>query len=110
MKDRVHRDFAKADIDKIADTYHNWRGTKSAKWEYEDEVGFSKSANLEEVQKHDYVLTPWRYVGIVDEIDDGIPFEDKMNVLTAQLAEQMQKEKAMNDEIKEQLAKIGFKI
>jgi hypothetical protein len=33
-----------------------------------------------------------------------------MNVLTQQLAEQMEKEEAMNDEIKEQLAKIGFKL
>lgn len=110
MKDRVHRDFTQADIDKIANTYHNWRNTKSAIWEYEDEVGFSKSANLEELQKHDYVLTPWRYVGIVDEIDDGIPFEDKMNILTQKLAEQMQQEEAMNDEIKAQLAKIGFTL
>jgi len=33
-----------------------------------------------------------------------------MNVLTAQLAEQMQKEEAMNNEIKVQLAKIGFTL
>jgi len=30
MKDRVHRDLAKEDIQKIANTYHNWRKSKSS--------------------------------------------------------------------------------
>lgn len=54
------------------------------------------------------MLTPGRYVGITDAIDDGIPFEDKMNALTKTLSEQMEKEKALNDEIEKQLGKIGF--
>lgn len=110
MKDRVHRDLAKEDIDKISDTYHNWRKSKSSTWGYEDVLWFSKSASMEELEKHDYVLTPWRYVWIPEEEDDWIPFEDKMKVLTEKLGEQMAKEEIMNDEIKKQLEKIGFKI
>jgi type I restriction enzyme M protein len=110
MKDRVHRDLAPEDIKKIADTYHNWRWVKSSTWTYEDELWYSKSADLEEMRKHDYVLTPGRYVGIPEEEDDWIPFEDKMSVLTEKLSEQMEKEEEMNNEIKTQLEKIGFKI
>lgn len=110
MKDRVHKDLAFEDIKKIADTYHNWRASKSATWEYADIVWFCKSASIEDIEKHDFVLTPGRYVGIVEEIDDGIPFEDKMKVLTEKLKEQMEKEKVMNNEIKTQLEKIWFKI
>lgn len=55
-----------------------------------------------------FVLTPGRYVGIPDEEDDGIPFEDKMNDLTATLALQIEKEKVLNDQLKEQLEKVGF--
>jgi len=49
-------------------------------------------------------------VGIPDEEDDGIPFEDKMADLTATLAGQIQKEKVLDEQIKEQLAKIGFAL
>lgn len=95
------------DILKIADTYHNW---KSDTGNYEDIKGFCKSANLAEITKHKFVLTPGRYVGIPDEEDDGIPFEDKMNDLTCQLKEQMEAAQKLDIEIKKQLMKIGFEI
>ncbi len=110
MKDRVHRDFSEEDINKISETYHNWRKSDSATGEYEDILGYSKSADLEEIEKNDFVLTPGRYVGIPEEEDDGIPFKDKMKDLTKKLSEQMEKEKKMNSEIKIQLEKIGFKL
>ena len=49
-------------------------------------------------------------MGIKDELDDGIKFEDKMQVLTTQLAEQMAKEAELNEEIKKQLGKVGFEL
>jgi type I restriction enzyme M protein len=56
------------------------------------------------------VLTPGRYVGIKDEEDDGVPFADKMAELTAKLAEQMKEEKRLDEEIKQQLKKVGFNL
>ena len=106
MKDRIHKDLASEDIDKIANTYHNWRKGEN----YNDEKGFCKSATLEEIRKHSHVLTPGRYVGIPNEEDDGIPFEDKMADLTAKLKEQMDKEAELNQEIENQLSKIGFSL
>ncbi len=88
MKDRVHRDLSDEDIAKIRDTYHNWRKGEN----YQNVKGFCKSATLEKIQKHSYVLTPGRYVGIEDEEDEGIPFEEKMADLTATLKIQMEKE------------------
>jgi len=107
LKDRVHREFTEEDINKIADTYHNWKKNPE---KYEDEKWYCKSAKLEDIQKHWYVLTPGRYVGIPDEEDDWIPFEDKMKDLTKKLSEQMAKEQEMNEEIKIQLKKIGFSL
>ncbi|HOX63625.1 MAG TPA: class I SAM-dependent DNA methyltransferase, partial [Verrucomicrobiota bacterium] len=43
MIDRVHRELTEEDIQRIADTYHAWRGDKSA-GNYEDIPGFCKSA------------------------------------------------------------------
>jgi type I restriction enzyme M protein len=106
MKDRVHRDLVPEDIDKIKDTYHNWQKGEN----YEDIKGYCKSATLEAIQKHAYVLTPGRYVGIPDEEDDGIPFETKMAELTTTLKQQMDKEAVLNQEIEKQLSSIGFTL
>ena len=56
------------------------------------------------------MLTPGRYVGIEDEEDDGIPFEEKIQGLTSTLREQMIKAQELDNEIKEQLAKIGIQL
>ena len=80
MKDRVLRDFAPEDIRKIADTFHAWKKGEG----YEDIPGFCKSAVLNDIRKHDYVLTPGRYVGAAEQEADGEPFEEKMARLTAQ--------------------------
>ncbi len=106
MKDRVHRDFTETNIEKITNTYHNWRKSDN----YENEKGFCKSATKEEIIKHGHVLTPGRYVGIIDEEDDGIPFETKMKELTTILKVQIEKEVELNKEIENQLSKIGFNL
>jgi type I restriction enzyme M protein len=77
---------------------------------YQDIKGFCKSATLTDIEKHNFVLTPGRYVGIPDEVDDGVPFEDKMAALTAELAAQMKEASELDKEIKIQLAKVGFDL
>jgi len=107
MADRTHREFSDEDIEMVAGVYHEWR-TKDGK--YEDKKGFTKSATLADVQKHNYVLTPGRYVGITDAIDDGIPFEEKMGKLAVELKGQIEEEGRLNEEIKKQLKKVGIEI
>lgn len=105
MEDRTHRAFSDEDMAKIAGTYHEWRKYNG---KYEDIKGFCKSANVEEITKNNFVLTPGRYVGIKDEEDDGIPFEEKIEGLTKILSEQMTKEKILDEEIKKQLKSVGI--
>ncbi len=106
MKTRVIRDFKDDEIAKIEETYKKWRNQEG----YEDIAGFCKSATLEEIAEHDFVLTPGRYVGIVHEEDDDTSFEEKMKHLISTLAKQMEQEKILDDEIKEQLSKIGYTL
>ena len=77
---------------------------------YEDVLGFCKSASKEELSKHNFILTPGRYVGVPEEEDDGIPFEDKMKELTLSLAKQMKEGKRLDEEIKKNLKGIGFEV
>ncbi|MCT8869589.1 class I SAM-dependent DNA methyltransferase [Shewanella xiamenensis] len=111
MKDRVLRDFTQDDIQKVADLYHAWKtGAEINGVAYEDQAGFCKSATLEEIKKHDFVLTPGRYVGATEELDDGIPFGEKMSTLTAKLSEQFAESAMLEAVIKKNLAGLGYEL
>ena len=105
MTDRTHRELAEDDIARIADTYHAWRDRSD---DYEDVPGFCKSATLEEVAKHDHVLTPGRYVGAEPQPDDGEPFEEKMTRLAAQWREHQAEAARLDAEISANLESLGF--
>ena len=106
MEDRTHRAFATEDISKIRDTYLSWHKGDG----YQDEKGFSKSANIAEIEKHRFILTPGRYVGIPEEKDDGIPYHEKIASLRTQLNAQIEKEAELNQAMQKQLAKIGIHL
>ena len=107
MVNRRNRSFDEGDIQKIAGTYHEWKRDGST---YQDIKGFCKSATLADIEKHNFVLTPGRYVGIPDEVESEIAFEETMGALTAELAAQMQEAAELDKEIKIQLAKVGFDL
>ena len=118
MKDRVLRDFKPEDIAKIADTFHAWQrsapsplvGEGRGEGGYLDIPGFCCSATLAEIRKHDFVLTPGRYVGAADEVEDGEPFAEKMTRLTGQLQEQFARSAELEKEIKRNLAGFGYEF
>ena len=92
----------------IADTYHVWRGGEDTD-SYSDKPGFCKSASLDEVCKHGYVLTPGRYVGAEPQEDDGEPFEEKMTRLVAELQAQQTEGARLDAAIADNLKALGFK-
>jgi len=107
LEDRVHRVLDDEDIARVADAYHDWR---NADGEYEDVAGFCKAAKLEEVQSHDCVLTPGRYVGAEEVEDDGEPFEEKMTRLVGELRGQMERGAELDQQIRSSMAALGFEI
>jgi len=104
MKDRVLRDFTLDDIKKVADTLHAWQLGEG----YEDVAGFCYSASLDDIRKHEHVLTPGRYVGAEEQGGDGEVFADKMARLTARLAAQFAESAKLEGEIKKNLAGLGY--
>ena len=75
---------------------------------YQDKAGYCKSATLAEIKANDYVLTPGRYVGAADIVDDGIPFETKMSELSQTLYKQMNEAQALDKAIRKNLEALGY--
>lgn len=115
MISRTQKELTTADIAHIANTYHKWRnsgpsplGRGGGEGVYADEAGYCKSATLADIQKHDYVLTPGRYVGAPPLEDDGIPFETKMTELSQTLFRQMVESAELDASIRSSLEAIGY--
>jgi type I restriction enzyme M protein len=107
LVDRIHRELSEAEIAKIADTYHAWRGDGKA-GDYADIPGFSKSAKLDEIRKQGYVLTPGRYVGAAAAEEDDEPFEEKMKRLAATLRLQLAEAVKLDSSIAASLRDLGY--
>ena len=125
--DRTHRELSDDEIKRIAQTYHAWRSSspltsagkstskspsplwgegKGEGFAYKDIPGFCKSANLEDIRSHGYVLTPGRYVGAEYIEDDGEPFDEKMKRLTVMLDEQFKESERLELSIRKNLKQI----
>lgn len=105
MVDRTRKEFSDTDIEKITRAYHAWRGEGDA-GAYEDVPGFCKSATLEEIKGHGYVLTPGRYVGAAEADEDDVPFVERFAALRAKLDEQFAEAEKQSAAIVDKLALI----
>jgi type I restriction enzyme M protein len=123
LVDRTRRELSDAEVQRIADTYHAWRGesvplpvagevASEAAGEgglksYVDIPGFCKSASLEEIAKHGFVLTPGRYVGAAEAEADDVPFETRFAEIKAKLEEQFAESARLEAQIRANLARLG---
>ncbi|GAB4297623.1 MAG: class I SAM-dependent DNA methyltransferase [Desulfuromonadia bacterium] len=127
LVDRTRRELTDEEIQRIADTYHAWRTfcphpasghplpTGEGRGEghpgvsaYADIPGFCKSATLDDIRKHGYVLTPGRYVGAAAQEDDGEPFAEKMARLSQQWREQRTEAAKLDAAIEANLKELGY--
>lgn len=107
MIDRVERTFSDDDIERIADTFRNWRGRESAVATYEDVAGFCKSAKLQEIEAAGWALTPGRYVGAPETIEDDEPIDEKIERLRTELTEALDKSEQLDTVVREQLGRLA---
>ncbi|MEV0623564.1 class I SAM-dependent DNA methyltransferase [Nonomuraea sp. NPDC050404] len=110
MLDRTERILTEEDIQNIAGTYHAWRGTASAReagFMYADDPGFCYSADINEIRKHDHVLTPGRYVGApeVDNSNDE-PIAEKIDRLKKELFVHFEESSRLEKVVRNQLERI----
>ena len=104
------------DIGRIVYAFRQWRGEKTPEWwdeaqhgawSYRDIPGFCKAANVAEIAKHDFVLTPGRYVGAEEQEDDSEPFEERYQNLLAELEEYFAEGDRLTAIVRERLAEVG---
>jgi len=103
---RKQKELSPDEIVRIATVYHAWRGEPDA-GAYGDELGFCKAASLEDIAKHNFVLTPGRYVGAGPAEEDAEPFEEKFDRLTAELRTQFAEGRRLEKEIETQLETLS---
>lgn len=105
MVSRKLRELTDEDIAEIANTYNAYvAGT------LEDVKGFCTVVGAGDIEKQDYNLTPGRYVGIEEQESDSEPFDAKMNRLTNELSQLLSNSHRLEDNLKAQLAQIGYRI
>lgn len=105
--DRVHKELTDKDIQRISETYLAWRDVSG---EYFDVVGYCKSATMGQIHDHNYVLTPPRYVGVLEADDEDESFNEKMHHLTSDLSEQFEQSKELNEVIRQNLGDLGYDL
>lgn len=79
---------------------------KHGAWTYRDIPGFCKAANLDEIKKHDFVLTPGRYVGAEEQEEDGEPFAEKYPRMVAELEARFAEGERLTAVVREMLGRL----
>lgn len=87
---------------------HGRQGGDKTAGDYKDVPGFCKSATIEEIRKHNHILTPGRYVGVSPQEDEDEPFTEKMKRLTTELKKQMEESEKLDKLIWANLEDIGY--
>lgn len=106
MVSRTNRELSAADIARIANTYHAWRGEDAAIKPYEDVPGYCAAVDLDTIREHQYVLTPGRYVGSEAAEDDGEPLDQKITRLTTEIRDGFAKRAELQSRVLNALASL----
>ena len=69
--------------------------------------GFANATSVKEIAKHDYVLTPGRYVGAAEAEADDEPIDEKIARLTAELFTEFQCGRELEDDIRQRLGRLA---
>jgi len=105
-----------SDLGRIVYAFRQWRGepppawwveAEHGGWYYEDLAGFCKAETIKSIGKHGFVLTPGRYVGAEEQMDDGEPFAEKYPRLLAELEACFGEDERLMALVREQLKGVG---
>jgi type I restriction enzyme M protein len=104
---RTQIELTGPEIERIASTYHAWRGAGE---DYNDEPGFCRASDLKEIEEASFTLSPGRYVGAPESEEDEVEFEERMATLVDALAEEMAENDRSARAVRAALARVGYEV
>jgi type I restriction enzyme M protein len=105
---RTQIELTKEEIERIASTYHAWRGTSED--DYNDQPGFCRGSDLTEIEAAGFTLSPGLYVGAPESEEDEVAFEERMATLADALSAEMAENGRLGGAVKKALARIGYEV
>ena len=95
-------------IEKAADIYHTWQseGTDGTNYEIPE---LYRSANIDEIEKKGWALTPSKYIKFIDH-DLDIDYEKEMARIQSEMKEVIKQEKESQQMLEEAFRGIGYGI
>jgi type I restriction enzyme M protein len=102
---RTSKTLTKDHIEQISETVRSYRGEDSAP-EYNDERGYCKAVDRNEISDHEYIITPGRYVGIPESIGEYEDAEAKTASLTKKLKEEFERSEKLQEQIEIALEEV----
>lgn len=93
---RKQKELSPEELERVASVY------RAFKWEEKPETvpGFCAVATLDDIEGHGYPLTPGRYVGSEEVIDEGEPFEERYPALLKKLDEHFEESRRLERQIR----------
>lgn len=104
---RTQIHLAPEEVAEISRTYHSWRGQPEA-GDYQDMPGFCRAVGANEIEQHDFVVSPARYVGTALSEVDALPFEERMEVLIEGLRADFARADQLTSEVRRALGAVGY--
>ncbi|MCF1420441.1 class I SAM-dependent DNA methyltransferase [Mangrovimonas futianensis] len=100
----------------LVDKYTQEGKTKALEWltnhfpngEYVDVAGLCKVVSRAEIETNDYSLTPGRYVGVADQLDEDFDYETEMGIIKEELQVLNEEANRLAEQIQTNLEELGL--
>lgn len=93
---RKQKALSAEEVARIAEVYREFKRERKP----ETVPGFAAVATREEIAGHRYALTPGRYVGNEEALDEDKPFEEHFPALLKRLDEQFEHARSLEDDVR----------
>jgi type I restriction enzyme M protein len=104
---RTQLEFTEEDIVRVARTYRSWRAGDD---DYEDIEGLCAAATLDDIEQHDFALTPGRYVRVAASAEEGGNLDQRLADLVDRLSDELTESERLTREVTSAMAAVGYEL